>query len=147
MFFCCEFAYIKGMFAKSLYIAVFFLTSYSSVAMAQLVSGANAASKDNEKIWVLNPDSISGSSIPDSAFYASANLPKCMDLGNGCLGGNLDYDKVKEGIERDKCRNGDEDCYLTKNAKFFEPFVKAAAQPFIYNHEKRERHSNENSKK
>lgn len=135
------------MFANPLHIAIFCVASYSSVAMAQLVPEANAASKDNEKIWVLNPDSISGSPIPDSVFYTATKLPKCMDLGNGCLGGNLDYDKVKDGIEWDKCRNGDEDCYLTKNAKFAEPFVKAVAQPFIYNHEKRERHSNENSKK
>ena len=134
------------MFTKPLHITIFFVASYS-VAMAQLVPGANAASKDNEKIWVLNPDSLSSSSIPDSAFYAAAKLPGWMDLGNGCLNENFNYDKVNRQREQDKCRNGDDDCYLTKNAKLAEPFVKAAAQPFIYNHEKRERHSNERSKK
>ena len=134
------------MLTKPLRIAVFFLASYCPVAMAQLVSNS-ADTQGDKKIWVLNPDSISGSPIPDSVLYMSANLPKCMDLGNGCLGESLDYDKVKDGIEWDKCRNGDEDCFLTKKAKFAEPFVKAIAQPFIYNHEKRERHSNENSKK
>jgi len=130
---------------KTLRIAILLLLCYGSVAMAQLMSDT-AKSKNDEKIWVLNPDSITGSPIPDSAFYMSANLPQCMDLGNGCLGENLNYDKVKDGIEWDKCRNGDEDCYLTKKAKFAEPFVKALAQPFIYNHEKRERQSGENSK-
>ena len=129
---------------KTLRIAILLLLCYGSVAMAQLMSDT-AKSKNDEKIWVLNPDSITGSPIPDSAFYMSANLPQCMDLGNGCLGENLNYDKVKDGIEWDKCRNGDEDCYLTKKAKFAEPFVKALAQPFIYNHEKRERQSGENS--
>ena len=133
------------MSARSFLFAVILGTSYGSVAMAQLVSNT-ADSQGDKKIWVLHPDSISGSPIPDSVFYMSANLPKCMDLGNGCLGENLNYDKVKDGIEWDKCRNGDEDCYLTKNVKKAEPFVKALVQPFIYNHEKRERHSNESSK-
>lgn len=120
---------------KALRIAVFLLMCYSSVAVAQLVSDAPAASRRNEKIWV-----------PESVLNMSPNLPKCMDLGNGCLGENLNYDKVKDGIEWDKCRNGDKDCYLTKNVKNAEPFVKALVQPFIYNHEKRERHSNGSSK-
>ena len=119
---------------KALRIAVFLLMCCSSVAMAQLLSDT-AKSQNDKKIWV-----------PESVLLMSPNLPKCMDLGSGCLGENLDYDKVKDGIEWDKCRNGDEDCYLTKNAKFAEPFVKAFAQPFIYNHEKRERQSGESSK-
>lgn len=101
---------------KTLHIAIFLLACYSSVAMAQLLSDT-AKSQNEEKIWILNPDSLSGSPIPDSVFYKSANLPQCMDLGNGCLGENLNYDKVKDGIEWDKCRNGDEDCYLTKKSK------------------------------
>ena len=139
--------YINGMFANPLHIAVFFVASYSSVAVAQLISAAAADSQRNKEIWVLNPDSLSSSSIPDSVFYTAAKLPSCMDMGNGCLNENFNYDKVKDGIERDKCRNGDEDCYLTKNAKLAEPFVDAFAQPFIYNHEKRERQSNKSSKK
>ena len=141
MSFCGEIAYISSMFANPLHIAVFFVASYSSVAVAQLISDAPTDFQRNEKIWVLNPDSLSGSSIPDSVFYTAAKLPSCMDMGNGCLNENFNDDKVKDGIEWDKCRNGDEDCYLTKNAKLAEPFVRAAAQPFIYNHEKRERHS------
>ena len=123
----------KAMF-KTLRIAVFFLACYSSVAMAQLLSDT-AKTQNEEKIWV-----------PESVLNMSPNLPKCMDLGNGCLGENFNYDKVKDGIEWDKCRNGDEDCYLTKNVKKAEPFVKALVQPFIYNHEKRERQSGESSK-
>ena len=111
---------------KALRIAVFLLMCCSSVAMAQLLSDT-AKTQNEEKIWV-----------PESVLYMSPNLPKCMDLGNGCLGENLNYDKVKDGIEWDKCRNGDKDCYLTKKANLAEPFVKALAQPFIYNHEKRE---------
>ena len=119
---------------KALRIPVFLWASFSSVAMAQLLSDT-AKSQNEEKIWV-----------PESVLFMSPNLPKCMDLGNGCLGENLNYDKVKDGIEWDKCRNGDEDCYLTKNVKKTEPFVKALVQPFIYNHEKRERQSGESSK-
>ncbi len=140
-----EFVYIKSMF-RFLRISILFLMCCSSVAVAQLVSDT-AKFQNNEKIWVLNPDSITGLPIPDSAFYMSAKLPQCMDLGNGCFGENFDYDKIKAGIEWDKCRNGDEDCYLTKNVKNAEPFVKALAQPFIYNHEKRERQSGGKSKK
>jgi len=134
------------MFAKPLHVAVFCVTCCSSVAMAQLVPSAKAASKDNEKIWVLNPDSLSDSSIPDSAFYAAAKLPGCMDLGNGCLNENFDYNKVNDQMERDKCRNGDDDCYLTKNLNAAKPLIGTMAQPFIYNHEKRER-ANGNTKK
>lgn len=123
----------KAMF-KALRIAVFLLMCYSSVAMAQLLSDT-AKIQNEEKIWV-----------PESVLNMSPNLPKCMDLGNGCLGENLNYDKVKDGIEWDKCRNGDEDCYLTKNVKLAALFVKALALPFIYNHEKCERRSNESSK-
>ena len=119
---------------KALRIAVFLLMCYSSVAMAQLLSDT-AKIQNEEKIWV-----------PESVLNMSPNLPKCMDLGNGCLGENLNYDKVKDGIEWDKCRNGDEDCYLTKNVKLAALFVKALALPFIYNHEKCERRSNESSK-
>ena len=119
---------------KALCIAVFLLMCYSSVVMAQLLSDT-AKSQNDKKIWV-----------PESVLLMSPNLPKCMDLGNGCLGENLNYDKVKDGIEWDKCRNGDKDCYLTKNVKNAEPFVKALVQPFIYNHEKRERQSGESSK-
>ena len=122
------------MSARSFLFAVILGTSYSSVAMAQLLSDT-AKSQNDKKIWV-----------PESVLYVSPNLPKCMDLGNGCLGENLNYDKVKDGVEWDKCRNGDEDCYLTKNVKKAEPFVKALVQPFIYNHEKRERQSGESSK-
>ena len=122
------------MFARSFLFAVILGTSYSSVAMAQLLSDT-AKSQNDKKIWV-----------PESVLLMSPNLPKCMDLGNGCLGENLNYDKVKDGVEWDKCRNGDEDCYLTKNVKKAEPFVKALVQPFIYNHEKRERQSGESSK-
>ncbi len=119
---------------KALRIAILFLMCYGSVAVAQLMSDT-LKTQNNEKIWV-----------PESVLYVSPNLPKCMDLGSGCLGENLNYDKVKDGIEWDKCRNGDKDCYLTKNVKNAEPFVKALVQPFIYNHEKRERQSKENSK-
>ena len=122
------------MFNKALRIAVFLLMCCSSVAMAQLLSDVQK-SQNEENVWV-----------PESVLYVSPNLPKCMDLGSGCLGENLNYDKVKDGIEWDKCRNGDEDCYLTKNVKKAEPFVKALVQPFIYNHEKRERQSGESSK-
>ena len=125
---------LVSMFARSFLFAVILGTSYGSVAMAQLVSNT-AKSQNDKKIWV-----------PESVLLMSPNLPKCMDLGNGCLGENLNYDKVKDGIEWDKCRNGDEDCYLTKNVKKAEPFVKALVQPFIYNHEKRERQSGESSK-
>ena len=125
---------LVSMSARSFLFAVILGTSYSSVAMAQLLSDT-AKSQNDKKIWV-----------PESVLYVSPNLPKCMDLGNGCLGENLNYDKVKDGIEWDKCRNGDEDCYLTKNVKNAEPFVKALVQPFIYNHEKRERQSGESSK-
>ena len=123
----------KVMF-KALRISVFLLMCYSSVAMAQLLSDT-AKTKNEEKIWV-----------PESVLNMSPNLPKCMDLGNGCLGENLNYDKVKDGIEWDKCRKGDEDCFLTVKVKNAEPFVKALVQPFIYNHEKRERQSGESSK-
>ena len=123
----------KAMF-KTLRIAVFLLACYSSVAMAQLLSDT-AKIQNEEKFWV-----------PESVLNLSPNLPKCMDLGNGCLGENFNYDKVKDEIEWDKCRKGDEDCYLTKNVKKAEPFVKALVQPFIYNHEKRERQSGESSK-
>ena len=134
MFFVVKLPILVSMFARSFLFAVILGTSYSSVAMAQLLSDT-AKSQNDKKIWV-----------PESVLYVSPNLPKCMDLGNGCLGENLNYDKVKDGIEWDKCRNGDEDCYLTKNVKKAEPFVKALVQPFIYNHEKRERQSGESSK-
>ena len=129
-----EIVYIKSMF-RALRIAILFLMCCSSVAVAQLVPDT-AKFQNEEKIW-----------IPDSVLYMPANLPKCMDLGNGCFGENFDYDKVKDGIEWDKCRKGDKDCYLTKKANLAEPFVKALAQPFIYNHEKRERQSGGKSKK
>ena len=125
---------LVSMSARSFLFAVILGTSYSSVAMAQLLSDVQK-SQNEENVWV-----------PESVLYVSPNLPKCMDLGNGCLGENLNYDKVKDGVEWDKCRNGDEDCYLTKNVKKAEPFVKALVQPFIYNHEKRERQSGESSK-
>ena len=125
---------LVSMFARSFLFAVILGTSYSSVVMAQLLSDT-AKTKNEEKIWV-----------PESVLNMSPNLPKCMDLGNGCLGENLNYDKVKDGIEWDKCRKGDEDCFLTVKVKNAEPFVKALVQPFIYNHEKRERQSGESSK-
>ena len=134
MFFVVKLPILVSMFARSFLFAVILGTSYSSVAMAQLLSDVQK-SQNEENVWV-----------PESVLYVSPNLPKCMDLGNGCLGENLNYDKVKDGIEWDKCRNGDEDCYLTKNVKKAEPFVKALVQPFIYNHEKRERQSGESSK-
>ena len=131
---------------RALRIAILLLMSYSSVAVAQLVSDAPAASRRNEKIWVLNPDSLSGLSIPDSVFYTATKLPECMDMGNGCLNENFNSDKVKDGMEWDKCRNGDKDCYMTKTMNATEPLTRSLAQPFIYNHEKRERHSNGSSK-
>ena len=134
MFFVVKLPILVSMFARSFLFAVILGTSYSSVVMAQLLSDT-AKSQNDKKIWV-----------PESVLLMSPNLPKCMDLGNGCLGENLNYDKVKDGVEWDKCRNGDEDCYLTNNVKKAEPFVKALVQPFIYNHEKRERQSGESSK-
>ena len=134
MFFVVKLPILVSMFARSVLFAVILGTSYSSVVMAQLLSDT-AKTKNEEKIWV-----------PESVLNMSPNLPKCMDLGNGCLGENLNYDKVKDGIEWDKCRKGDEDCFLTVKVKNAEPFVKALVQPFIYNHEKRERQSGESSK-
>ena len=116
---------------KTLRIAVFLLACYSSVAMAQLLSDT-AKIQNEEKIWV-----------PESVLNMSPNLPKCMDLGNGCLGENFNYDKVKDGIEWDKCRKGDEDCYLTKNVKKAEPFVKDLVETMYYNKEQSERKSGE----
>ena len=134
MFFVVKLPILVSMFARSFLFAVILGTSCSSVAMAQLLSDVQK-SQNEENVWV-----------PESVLYVSPDLPKCMDLGSGCLGENLNYDKVKDGIEWDKCRNGDKDCYLTKNVKNAEPFVKALVQPFIYNHEKRERQSGESPK-